>query len=79
MPQEPGFTGPSGGVNVPLGEVSDMPQPSQSRRPTSFSKSCCTASGRGAPPDQQNLSDDRSIESMPGVLKSAMCMVGTPA
>ncbi len=68
------------GVNVPVGEVSDMPQPSQSRQPASFSKLLLHRdSGRGAPPDEQNLSEEKSIVSMPGRLSSATCIVGTPA
>ena len=77
-PHEPGFTGPCGGVKVPVGEVSDMPQPSQRRQPDNFWNLSWTDKGSGAPPDEQYRSEDRSIVSTPGRLISATCIVGTP-
>src|SRR3954462_172429 len=58
IPQDPGFTGPFGGVNVPAGDVSVMPQPSESRQPVISWNLCCTSTGRGAPPDAHHFNDD---------------------
>ena len=68
MPQEPGFTGPFGGVNVPVGDVSVMPQPSANRQPVISWKRCCTSSGSGAPPDAHHFSEEKSIFSMSGIV-----------
>ena len=78
MPQEPRLTGPARGVKVPIGEVSVMPQPSVNRQPTTFSNRSCTATGSGAPPEAHSRSDDQSMDSTPGTLRSATCIVGTP-
>ena len=78
MPQEPRLTGPARGVKVPIGEVSVMPQPSVNRQPMTFSNRSCTATGSGAPPEAHSRSDDQSMDSTPGTLRSATCIVGTP-
>src|SRR5580698_10419665 len=78
MPQEPDFTGASAGVKVPVGDVSVMPQPSQSRQPDSVWNCCCTSTGSGAPPEEQTLSDARSSDLTPGRASTATNMVGTP-
>ncbi len=77
-PQEPGFTGPSAGVKVPVGEVSVMPQPSHSRTPASAWNRSCTSSGSGAPPEEQTFSEARASRLTPGRFSTATNMVGTP-
>ena len=55
-----------------------MPQPSVNRQPVTLSNRSCTATGSGAPPDAHKRSDEKSIVSTPGTLRSATCIVGTP-
>ena len=55
-----------------------MPQPSTSLQPVCCWNRCCTSTGSGAPPDAQNLSDDRSYLAMSLWLMIAVYMVGTP-
>ena len=42
------------------------------------SKRCATSSGSGAPPEPQNLSDERSYLATSGWPSSAVNIVGTP-
>src|SRR5271163_966883 len=60
MPQEPGRGGRPGGVKVPAGAVSVMPQPSQMSQPVISLNRCSTSTGNGAPPDAQYFSEERS-------------------
>ena len=77
-PHDPRLRAPSRGVKVPSGEVSVMPQPSVNLQPVTLSNRSCTATGSGAPPDAHRRSDEKSMLSTPGALRSATCIVGTP-
>src|SRR5580704_6760295 len=66
MPQEPGLAGRPTGVNVPAGDVSVMPQPSEMSQPVFSLNRCNTSTGSGAPPELQYFNEERSIVPMPG-------------
>ena len=57
MPHEPALRLPRTGVKLPVGEVSVMPQPSFRLQPVSARNRCATSTGKGAPPEPQNLSE----------------------
>ena len=66
------------GVNVPIGEVSVIPQPSKIGQPTTLSHRFLTATGPADPPDAHKRSDEKSILPISGRLRIATCIVGTP-
>ena len=66
------------GVDVPEGEVSVIPQPSSRRHPVTRWNLSWTSTGKGAPPEAQNLREERSNFAMSGWLAIAIYMVGTP-
>src|SRR5258706_7596378 len=80
IPQEPGLrcTPSPIGVNVPEGDVSVMPQPSEMSQPVSRLNSWMVSTGSGAPPDAQYFSDVISSLSIPGKPIIPIYMVGTP-
>ena len=55
-----------------------MPQPPSSGRPVNRLNRLAVSTGSGAPPDPQNVSEERSRLSRPGECDSAIHMVGTP-
>ena len=78
IPHEPALRAPCTGVNVPVGDVSVMPQPSLAGSRRCPGSASATSSGSGAPPEPQHLSEDRSRFSTPGWLMIATYIVGTP-
>src|SRR5437660_12047763 len=77
MPHEPALRIPRIGVNVPDGDVSVIPQPSQSGVPVTSWKRCCTSSGNGAPPEAVYLIEVQSSLARCGYARSAVDIVGT--
>ncbi len=77
-PIEFSLTGPLSGLQLSTGEVSERPYPSTTLQPVSFSNWVFTSSGSGAPPDKQNLSEERSKVASFLWLMMALNSVGTP-
>src|SRR5680860_1601339 len=78
MPMDPSLLVPVMGLQVATGEVSERPYPSTSAQPDSASKFFLTWRGGGAPPEMQNLMEERSYFPTCGYPLIPVYMVGTP-
>ena len=77
-PIAPGPKSKLGGIAVPAGQVSVMPQPPPSGKPVSARQRCATSNGSEAPPEPEMRRLERSRVSIPGWFTSAIHIVGTP-